>query len=178
MDFIIRKAVPEDFKKTVDFYHCLIDSMKNAEYRPLWEKDVYPTREFIHDSIEKNELFVMTDNDLIIGSVVLNHHCEAGYSKVQWKVSAAASEIMIVHILAVSADYQGKGLAKKMVEYSIEYGKSRGMKAIRLDVLPANIPAKNLYTRMGFIYMDTIQLFYEDTGLIDFLLYEYPLQEE
>jgi len=62
-----------------------------------------------------------------------------------------------------------------MVEYAIENCKNNGIKAIRLDVLASNRPAQKLYTTMGFICMNTIQLFYEDTGLTDFLLYELVL---
>ena len=46
------------------------------------------------------------------------------------------------------------------------------MKAIRLDVLKGNAPAERLYTSLGFVYVDTLKLFYEDTGRVDFELYE------
>ena len=34
---------------------------------------------------------------------------------------------------------------------------------------------RQLYSSMGFQYRDTIQLFYDDTGLTDYMLYEYLL---
>lgn len=52
---------------------------------------------------------------------------------------------------------------------------SQNIKAIRLDVLGGNIPASKLYESMGFKYIETLKLFYEDTGLTDFLLYELVL---
>ena len=42
-------------------------------------------------------------------------------------------------------------------------------------MLGGNLPAEKLYTAAGFQYRGTIKLFYEDTGLTDFLLYELPL---
>ena len=49
------------------------------------------------------------------------------------------------------------------------------MKAIKLDVLKGNVPAERLYESMGFRYVDTVRLFYEDTGLAEFRLYELEL---
>ena len=49
------------------------------------------------------------------------------------------------------------------------------MKVIRLDVLEGNIPAQKVYERLGFNYINTIQMYYEDTGLTGYMLYEYVL---
>ena len=43
-----------------------------------------------------------------------------------------------------------------------------GMKALRLDVLTGNVPAEKLYEGAVFRYVDTVKLFYEDTGRVDF----------
>ena len=51
------------------------------------------------------------------------------------------------------------------------------MKAVRLDVLKGNVPAERLYKDMGFRYVDTLQLFYEDTGRVDFDLYELDIDQ-
>ena len=174
-NLIIRTASLDEYQNVTDFYYILIDSMQNAEFRPGWKKYVYPTKQFIYDSISEKSLFIATINSAITGSMVMNHVCSDSYSNVQWNVSADNNEIMVIHALAVSRDFQRKGIAGKMVEYAIDFCKDNGMKAIRLDVLPSNIPAEKFYTKMGFVYIDKIQLFYEDTGLTDFLLYEFAL---
>ena len=172
---VIRTALLNDFESVIDFYYELIDSMQKAEFRPGWKKDVYPTRQFIYDSISEKNLFIAIIGSAIVGSMVMNQVCSDGYSKVKWNVSAENDEIKIIHALAVSQNFHGKGIAKKMVEYAIDFCRNSGMKAIRLDVLVSNIPAYKFYEKMGFVYMDKIQLFYEDTGLTDFLLYEFLL---
>ena len=77
---------------------------------------------------------------------------------------------MVIHMLGVHSDFAGKGLARKMVRFAVEEAKNRGMKAIRLDVLEGNLPAEKLYVSEGFVYVDTLQLFYEDTGRTNFNL--------
>jgi len=60
----------------------------------------------------------------------------------------------------------------------IGLAKERGIKAIRLDVLEGNLPAEKTYTSVGFSFVETLQMFYEDTGWTNFKLYEYDLSEE
>ena len=78
-------------------------------------------------------------------------------------------------MLGVHNDFAGQGYAKNMVRYAIALGREKGLKAIRLDVLKGNIPAEHLYESMGFQYIDTVRLFYEDTGRVEFKLYELAL---
>ena len=172
---IIRKADINQFEDVMCFYYNLIDSMRNIEFKPLWEKDVYPTRQFIYNSIENKELFIVLNDNTIIGSMVINQNSASEYKNVNWKVSANNDEVIIIHALGVLLEYQGVGIGMQMVNYVINYCKEKNMKAIRLDVLTQNKPAHRLYTRMGFVFIDKIQLFYEDTGLTDFLLYELKL---
>ena len=175
MQMAIIAAKHDCFDGIMEFYYDLIDTMQNTEFDPGWERDIYPTREFIQNSIQHGELFIVLLNDGIVGAMVMNHECADGYGSVQWKIKANKNEAVVLHTLGVSPRYQGKGVAKKMVAYAIKACAENGIKALRLDVLASNIPAQKLYAGMGFIYIDKIRIYYEDTGLMDFLLYELPL---
>ncbi len=39
-------------------------------------------------------------------------------------------------------------------------------------VLGGNIPAERTYTKMGFKYLKTLSMFYEDTGWTDYMVFE------
>jgi hypothetical protein len=41
-----------------------------------------------------------------------------------------------------------------------------------LDVVPGNLAASRIYLQEGFVLVGTQQIFYEDTGLADFNMYE------
>lgn len=79
----------------------------------------------------------------------------------------------LIHALGVHPMYSGKGIAKQMVQKVIDMACENKIKTIRLDVLGGNIPAERAYTKMGFVYCDTVKMFYEDTGWTDYKLYEY-----
>ena len=98
-----------------------------------------------------------------------------GYAKAQWSIYAEPEEVAIIHILCVHPRHAGCGYAKQLLDWAISHAKRQGKKAIRLDVLQGNLPAERLYRGKGFQYIDTIRMFYEDTGWTDFGLYEYPL---
>lgn len=171
----IVKANEDQYEAVRSFYHSLIDALKGSRYDIGWEKDIYPAPEFLKESIESGELYICTGDKHIAGAMVLNHRCNDGYRKFQWQTKAAENEILIIHALGVHPAYSGKGYAKAMVRKAFEIGASTHQKAIRLDVLAGNVPAEKLYTGLGFKYMDTLKMYYEDTGWTDYELYEYVL---
>lgn len=169
----IRLADKTDYDNVRNFYYDLIDAMEEAEYKPAWEKDIYPTREFLFHSIENNEMYIGESDDNIISCMVVNHEYNEGYERVKWSVEAEKSEILVIHVLAVHVAFSRKGLAKQMVQKVIDTARENKIKTIRLDVLGGNLPAEKSYTKMGFQYVETVQMFYEDTGWTDFNLFEY-----
>ena len=166
---------PEALAEVLAFYGRLIDGMRDAPYRPGWEKGVYPSEEFLASSLERGELTVLRADGVPAGAMVVNHSCTDGYETAAWGIRAEPEEVSVIHALGVSPDFQGRGLAAALVREAVRLSRRGGQKAVRLDVLKGNIPARRLYTAAGFQYRGTVRFFYEDTGLTDFLLYELVL---
>ena len=157
------------------FYHSLIDSLNPAQRYVGWKKDIYPSPAFLRSAIDDGDLYVCRDEDRIAGAMVLNHAYNESYKNCCWQIAADDSEILVIHALGVHPGFQGKGCSKAMVRKAIAIAEETGMKAIRLDVLTGNIPAEKLYQGMGFQYLTSVQMYYEDTGWTAFKLYEYVL---
>lgn len=169
----IRIAKEDEFELVKAFYHSLIDAMKNARYTPGWKKGIYPSDDYLKISICREELFVMTEEGRITSAMIVNHEYNESYETVEWPMET--KKIMVIHALGVHPDYTGKGLAKEMVSEAISLAKKQDQTVMRLDVLDGNTPAEQLYTHMGFQYVDTIQMYYDDTGWTDYRLYEFKL---
>lgn len=169
----IRLANVKEFNRVKEFYYSLIDALVDAPVKPGWKKDIYPTQEFLRHSIEYNELYIGQIDEKLVSCMVVNHEYNNGYKDIKWSVEASDSELWVIHALGVHPVFSGKGIAKQMVQNVIETARECGMKTIRLDVLSGNIPAEKAYTKIGFQYVDTIQMYYEDTGWTDFRLFEY-----
>ena len=171
----IRQGQTEEFFKIRRFYHDLTDRMQNAAYPPGWIKDVYPSPAMLRQALQKGELFLAPQGERAIAAMIVNDQCTDGYQQAAWPSQAPPQETLTIHALGVDPRLQGRGLGKQMTAYGIGLAKAKGAKALRLDVLAGNTPALRLYPSMGFIYVGKIQLFYQNTGRCDFLLFELPL---
>ena len=171
----IEKAKTQDLDAIMQFYYDVIRIMADMEYQPGWVKDVYPTREYILSSINAGEFYVGMVNEEIGCVMMLNQHESDGYETVAWPTNAKPEEIFVIHALGVHPKYHGTGMSHELVRAAADISKKSGGKVLRLDVLGSNIPAQKLYPKLGFRYVETLKLYYDNTGLTDFLLYELVL---
>ena len=65
-----------------------------------------------------------------------------------------------------------KGIGKRVVKEILNYAKTEGKKAVRLDILGTNTTAEKLYTGWGFQFVQAKIMFYEDTGWTEYKMYE------
>ncbi len=79
-------------------------------------------------------------------------------------VIASLREHGIGHILniAVHPDYRRKGLGLILMNTIMNILKDKGARIFRLEVAVSNIPAKNLYEKLGFRVQCRIKDYYED----------------
>ena len=171
----IRAARADEFEAVRGFYHRLIDMMEGSEFHPRWEKGVYPSDAFMRSSIERGELYLGLLGGDIAAAMAINGEGAEGYGGAPWSVRAADGEFSVIHALGVLPSYHGRGFARELVAAAKGVARGLGHKALRLDVLNGNLPAVRLYESEGFRFVSRVALFYEDTGLTDFLLYEYAL---
>lgn len=170
--FTVRKAQKDSYNAVREFYHSLITAMRGAKYSPGWEIDIYPSPEFLWESIALGELYVGELDGRIAACMVVNQECNDGYDEIRWTADLSRDEYMVIHALGVHPDFAGHGLAKNMVKAAISVAKEAGMKAIRLDVLSGNLPAEKLYEGQGFKKLQTVPMYYEDTDWTDYEAYE------
>lgn len=171
----IRVADSGDYSRVRDFYYVMTDELEHAEYSPDWKKDIFPSQEYLRSAIENRELYLGETDGRIVSCMVINHAYSEGYQAVGWSVDADDSEVLILHLLGVLPQYSGQGIARQMIRRVIEIARENRLKAIRLDVIEGNLPAEITYKKIGFQYLETIRLYYEDTGWANFKMFEYVL---
>lgn len=171
----IRKATLDEFLSVREFYHKMTDWLETAAYGPGWKKDIYPSPEDLIEALTLGELWVCDYDGGYIASMIVNSRSQEEYSRVKWEIDASQDEVILIHALGVMPQYHGKGIASEMVKHAITLAKAQNKKAMRLDVLAGNLPAEKLYPKFGFKLIDTLEMFYEDTGLTLYKLYELAL---
>ena len=172
---VIRPAEEGDYPAVRDFYYALTDEMADAPYRPGWERDVYTAQAFLTSSIRQRELYLGYLDGALAACMVAKQAYNEGYRSVAWGVEAADRELLVIHALGVRRAFAGHGLAKEMARYALQMARSQGMKTVRLDVLGGNLPAERAYAAVGFHPVDTLKMYYDDTGWTDYQVFEYLL---
>lgn len=169
---IIRKAEPKEYAAVCGFYDTLIEEMAVLPYHPKWQKGIYPEYEYLKAAIRAGELFVAIEDEVILGAMVVNHSVNDGYRDANWHVSAEAHQVTLIHTLGVAVHHMHRGIGKAMVSFAIRQARESGQKAIRLDVIDGNLPARKLYEGLGFRFIQHQTMYYEDTGWCGFDLFE------
>jgi ribosomal protein S18 acetylase RimI-like enzyme len=117
-------------------------------------------------------MYLLKDNERVVGTVILNHLQPAAYSKLNWTVSAESNDVLVVHTLAVHPDYFNCGIAMELLNFAYGLASQKKIKAIRLDVSVNNLPAIHIYEKCGYRLAGVVDLGLNIPGLEWFRCYE------
>lgn len=169
MEIIMKTCDISYIDALTDFYHKVTGYLDTHINYPKWIQGVYPGRESIKAAIDSGSQYACFCTGRIVGAFVLNDDPAGSYYKGEWQSQLNNGEYMVVHALAVDPNESGRGIASKMVEYCLETAQTLGYKAVRLDVVPGNHPAKRLYEKAGFRFAGVKDL---DRGIEEIPMFE------
>lgn len=153
----VRKAEKTDIDSIEKIYERIHDGEEKGLTTIGWIRGVYPTRKTAEEALNRNDLFVMTDNDEIVAAAVINQIQVDEYKYAAWKHGAKDYEIMVLHGLAVDPLQKHKGYGKAFVTFYENYAKQHGCAELRMDTNVRNARARNLYQKSG----------YEEIGIVE-----------
>ena len=148
---IFRKAEKQDLEAVHDLYASLV-----GRSFCVWD-DQYPGWADINEDYENGTLYVMVQENAILGAISIVVHNELDQLPF-WAVTNARE----IARVAVSPQHQGKGIAKKMVAEIASVLRAQGVPAIHLLVAEANPPAQNVYRKCGFQFLGKCFMFGHD----------------
>ena len=134
----------EDLNQIKEVYKKIIKNMYDNNIK-IWN-EYYPIEVFESD-IEQESLYLLKDNDNILGAFVMYEHknLEEG---LEWADSKAKS--FLLNRIGVNIEYLRQGIGKKILIEASKKKKKKGAKYWRLLVSDINIPAINLYLKCNF----------------------------
>ena len=176
MDLSLRRAQQRDIPAAQAVYREIIDHLAATVDFPHWHTENHPTPDEVAGWIEAGELYLATTRSgAIAGVTVLNHDSAEQYADAAWTIAAEPEEVLVVHALGVVPGFLGQGVARSLVEASLQLARERKLRTVRLDTYVENIPARRLYVRCGFRDLGCHTVRYEGTDLSEFHLFEYVL---
>ena len=113
----------------------------------------YPTKEIFKADIEKQELFLLRNNEEICGVVGLSltHILSPAYHEVKFAETKREKWLYLARFF-IDPKHQRKGLGHKTLIFVDQYSISKGLNAIRLEVYFNSVDKKlhELYERHGY----------------------------
>lgn len=127
-----------------------------------WHED-YPSREVFESDLEQKELYCYKEGNEIAGVITLNEKVDDSYHNINWKIESGKH--LVVHRLAVHPKFQGRGIAKKIMDFAEQKAKNENYSSIKLDAYSLNeinlsFYKKRGYEKLGQIYLELKEPFY------------------
>lgn len=154
----------DEIKKT---YTKIIENMYANDIK-IWN-NYYPNEVFEFDIKSKN-MFLLKENNIIIGAFVIYEHIELE-NDVMWTDTKAKAYLL--SRVGVNVNYLRQGIGHKIIDIACEIAKSNGAKYLRLLVCDENKPAINLYSKYKLKKVSGI---HEEKIRDDFSIYEYGFE--
>jgi GNAT superfamily N-acetyltransferase len=130
----------------------------------------FPSAEQINRDVLDGHIFLVKDRGVCKGMVILNGTEPDDYR--QMNLSSENSKPLFVYCMAVHPLWQGKGIARLMIDYAQEIAKVRGFTCIRLDIYQTSEEARQLCEKLSFREIGSFQANYQR---IPYVCYEKQL---
>lgn len=169
------QATQDQYDEIIALYAAAIDRLATDGIEIFWDLDHHPSRDFLRGAIERGELYVATREGRILGAMVVDQSQRPEYADIAWGCDAPCEAVAVMHVLAISPDARGQGVATFMLSELTALCRMRGVRSIRLDALNCNTPACALYRRAGYSVVYAGPIHIPDIGPHDFEVFELVL---
>lgn len=162
----------DDFATVRSKYIDVIENTAKIEQHAHWEYGKHPSDGLLRSYIDRGEMYLLMDGEDAAGMVVISMCQGDDYDGVSWQENLQKDEVAVLHLLAVCPAYRGKYLGNVIIDQAMEITVRKGKKALRVDTLKDNLPARQMYERAGFSCRGEKRMYAENTGMLDFVFYE------
>ncbi|MDB5116887.1 MAG: putative acetyltransferase [Mucilaginibacter sp.] len=149
---LIRLATINDVPAILQLINEIVPVM-NAAGNFQWDA-TYPNTKVFENDIALKQLWVADEDGAIAGVIAITTDNEPEYADI-WNLEEKA---IVIHRLAVSTRYRGKGIAAKLMLQAEEVANNRGIKIIHVDTNSANEATQKLFPKLGYGYAGEIKL--------------------
>ncbi|MCA0131198.1 GNAT family N-acetyltransferase [Winogradskyella alexanderae] len=143
---MIRKGTIQDITTIMEITNaCAKDMIAKGIYQ--WN-DYYPNKRAFIKDVERDELFVLEIKNTLVATVVVSTLMDKEYTPIKWLTNNKNN--IYIHRLAVHPNFQGKGLAQKLMNFAEQYAIENNYTSIRLDTFSQNKRNQKFYELRGY----------------------------
>jgi GNAT superfamily N-acetyltransferase len=134
-----------------------------------WNSAFSPAEQIDRDVLD-GHIYLVKDRGVCKGMVTLNETEPEDYR--QMNLSSVDCKPLFVYCMAVHPTWQGKGIARMMIDYAQKMAKKNGFTCIRLDIYQTSEDARQLCEKLSFKEIGSFQANYQR---IPYVCYEKQL---
>ncbi|MEE1884121.1 GNAT family N-acetyltransferase [Pedobacter flavus] len=150
---VIRLATLNDISGIMDLVKCVVPLMQ-ASGNFQWDED-YPNPEVFSNDISLNQLWVVEIDGIISGVSAITKDQDPEYADVGWDITESA---IVTHRLAVNPAFQGRGIAKALMQQAEHVAKEQNIIKLRVDTNTKNVATQALFPKLGYLLSGEISL--------------------
>jgi GNAT superfamily N-acetyltransferase len=142
-----RLGTEGDADRVIQLVRRCIDDM-SARGIDQWD-ELYPNADTVLSDLRARTLHVASlDAAPLVGTFTLDTNEDPRWAVAEW--SLTGMPVGVVHRLMVDPQYQGRGIARALMEIAESHARSLGLGVIRLDCFSENPQALRLYAGLGY----------------------------
>lgn len=142
----------------------LYESVKGKKYS-IWD-ETYPTDNEIKKDYALQRAYGLFKDNMLIGAITIEEEDDELATAAKFERQHAVE----LSRFCISLEYQGQGLAKKIMALTEDVVRTKGYDSIRLCVAPENIPALECYKKMGYKILNRTFIFGHDYYICEKIL--------
>jgi len=169
---IFRKATAQDIPAIAAIFSDVHTAEESGTLTTGWLRNIYPTQATAETALARDDLFVLEDDDVIVGSAIINQIQVDVYQGAPWRYDVPDSDVMVLHTLAISPRVSRNGYGRAFVGYYEAYARENGCLALRIDTNERNTIARSLYKKLGYWEIDTVPCVFNGLPDIQLVLLE------
>ena len=147
MNYIFRKA---DISEQNAIWEILQQAIirRKKDGSAQWQ-DGYPNPDVVQNDIEKGQGFALLEGETVIGysAVIIND--EPAYAGIEGKW-LSNDNFVVIHRVAISEKYLGKGLAKMIIGFVEEFALHNNIYSVKADTNFDNVPMMKVFENLGY----------------------------
>ena len=125
-------------KLDIEYLDKIMDLHEKTIF-PVWESfgrnyDVTKVKDFVENIFQEGEVYGYFLDDKLLGGLALGEEEGKGW----------------IEFILIIPEFQGKGISKKLMDFSEDYFLDKGINVIGLDVVIKNQRAVNFYKKIDY----------------------------
>ena len=172
----IRRATLFDLPGVDRIYLETHDAEESGLSTTGWLRGVYPVRATAEAALQRGDLFVMEENNVIYATAVINRIQVDVYADAPWEYAVPDDKVCVLHTLIVSPKAGGRGLGKQFVRFYEEYALENELPELRIDTNARNQKARTMYARLGYKEIAIVPTVFNGIPDVELVLLEKNLE--